>query len=103
MRISDWSSDVCSSDLGRRRVSFTSLGFVGLDEPARSGGYERERSNREAREANERMRRTHGARPSANPVPPRKCLQIHSEELRGAMGSVQIGRASCGEMVCQDV
>src|SRR3546814_18001658 len=31
MRISDWSSDVCSSDLNARSVAFVGAGFIGLE------------------------------------------------------------------------
>src|SRR3546814_5519164 len=41
MRISDWSSDVCSSDLGVRSLAGVELGpdrNPGIAEPARAGG-----------------------------------------------------------------
>src|SRR3546814_18531986 len=38
MRISDWSSDVCSSDLDRRRIDDVLLGFGHFFDPAGNGG-----------------------------------------------------------------
>src|SRR3546814_6585802 len=73
MRISDWSSDVCSSDL---------LGGHG------AGTKERRRPHRYALASPERRGRWHAAREDG--LQPAECER-------------KIGRASCRERVCQYV
>src|SRR3546814_3736807 len=41
LRISDWSSDVCSADLFRRKLRFNAVGFVQLDQPLATHGLDR--------------------------------------------------------------
>src|SRR3546814_6570669 len=86
MRISDWSSDVCSSDLQRAQQN------DGSEVRRRSGG-------RGHREHQTRTRHKKSPRPSSG---------AHGKETGiatgpGAFLSVQIGRASCRERVCQYV
>src|SRR3546814_6754294 len=102
MRISDWSSDVCSSDLRRRGhdeaqpaadgekaaddhltelVGFAPLAAV----PGVEGG-----DRDEHREAHPRVGRDHPA-----------CRDRRAEE--GELEMLEIGRASCRERVCQYV
>src|SRR3546814_19627460 len=59
MRISDWSSDVCSSDLVLRGPTATILRMEGLAQASPNGS----RSGGEAQEAN-RLRRGQDARPT---------------------------------------
>src|SRR3546814_2905004 len=82
MRISDWSSDVCSSDLGERRLVCTEL-RVELT------GDRGERSERVW---------LHPGSFDASAVVDRVRWQL-AEDAQ----SVQIGRASCRERVCQYV
>src|SRR3546814_18986900 len=39
MRISDWSSDVCSSDLFRLKSTLLSVNYVKLDQPLNNGAH----------------------------------------------------------------
>src|SRR3546814_1763987 len=87
MRISDWSSDVCSSDLDRTSSDF----------PAGSFPPERVRT---------RPAGSGGGDAHDGPVPGdqagasgRPAVLSHGRLLR----DVQIGRASCRERVCQSV
>src|SRR3546814_5852686 len=80
MRISDWSSDVCSSDLGNQsRLAAEQMRSTGNVEDQPVGGVERD----ERRVARAALR---------DPVEP--C---------GVGGGVEIGRASWRERVCQYV
>src|SRR3546814_7518175 len=87
MRISDWSSDVCSSDL--RRCHDTGAGMsVGLDHRLGSGRAARGLSGGEISDcAAAKDRRATSKISSGWPPPSRN----------------QIGRASCRERVCQYV
>src|SRR3546814_11347820 len=93
MRISDWSSDVCSSDLLSDGLSFVvvAMGIFGLGEVIRN------------------LEREHLRdifMPKIGGLLPRlaELKQIIMPTLRGtALGSAQIGRASCRERVCQYV
>src|SRR3546814_4422433 len=81
MRISDWSSDVCSSDLGNGASILDDM-VVGDNQTARGIDHE----------------------PGARRDPRRQCLVGHAEEeaiIR--IAQQQIGRASCRERVCQYV
>src|SRR3546814_17770627 len=95
MRISDWSSDVCSSDLGGAR-----------GEPVDGGG-DRSARGGAGRGSGARRRRR-------RIVPPQEDAEEGAEEGaaagraaeaggRGRSRSEQIGRASCRERVCQYV
>src|SRR3546814_17013808 len=96
MRISDWSSDVCSSDLRPSAVKRTSW---------LSGGAARRWPAASATEA---------VRPggdfTACPrialirgwLPPLECVRLYDLEA-GLAGFIEIGRASCRDSVCPDV
>src|SRR3546814_2268393 len=89
MRISDWSSDVCSSDLPRNEVWMTRLNVIGRwrrREWRRCGSVDLQ--HREKRF----LRNLHGSHLLHAPLP----LLLLLEEL-------EIGRASCRERVCQYV
>src|SRR3546814_5292005 len=86
MRISDWSSDVCSSDLYRRKR----YGCGGV------GGWRRER--RRDPEHQPRERRRHQVRQAAREQRLQAELGDHRALVRG-----ENGRASCRERVCQYV
>src|SRR3546814_3947056 len=79
MRISDWSSDVCSSDLDRRRQGHGKAGQIRVDLELIL-----HRQHRIAR-----ARQLLGVAGTA--------------ELRAAGERAEIGRASCRERVCQYV
>src|SRR3546814_8565323 len=90
MRISDWSSDVCSSDLIGRRI------FALIDaEVVNAGGvigkcgtmrFDRPASRRGTRQCQRQTRET------------RTQTQRDLEQMRAQAG--EIGRASCRERVC---
>src|SRR3546814_7511447 len=76
MRISDWSSDVCSSDLGAR---------PGDGEPsAAEGQFPHRQRRRRSMPGAERDRRPRSA-----------------NDVRSRMDAGEIGSASCRERVCQ--
>src|SRR3546814_12915817 len=79
MRISDWSSDVCSSDLFHERDSMEPVSFADLIERAESG-----------------LVTVLDVRPED---------EFAHSHLPGALNILlsQIGRASCRERVCQCV
>src|SRR3546814_5539542 len=88
MRISDWSSDVCSSDLplhGPAPPAEASAECLA----ARAGRYDKDRRRRSS--------------PLPHPAqgPPTPPLQ--SSEVCRILSALQIGRASCRERVCQYV
>src|SRR3546814_6271168 len=91
MRISDWSSDVCSSDL-RRQYAVTP-----------EGRHQRQTGLVVARLAHAMRKRLMDGGPVAAPQP------VVVVEVRIALGAcrartmAQIGRASCRERVCQYV
>src|SRR3546814_19956514 len=102
MRISDWSSDVCSSDLerGANLVSGgtdTHLALVDLTPLGVTG--------RDADEALERSGITCNKNGIPNdPLPPVKTSGIRVGSPAGTTrGFGKIGRASCRERVCQYV
>src|SRR3546814_9647785 len=84
MRISDWSSDVCSSDLREPCVIFAHLAHGS-----------RARAKDLHRRAFRPFRQSDLARQSA-PVG-------ESTNLRIPVAAIEIGRASCRERVCQYV
>src|SRR3546814_19426090 len=89
MRISDWSSDVCSSDLvNATRTPFYTC-FIWIRKPSRSGATRRKRI-RDEQCCPHQIRRDVTA-PRINTV----ILDIHRQ--------LKIGRASCRERVCQYV
>src|SRR3546814_18021034 len=103
MRISDWSSDVCSSDLRIANSATTAMSAMKM--PFRP------RSPRMCE--NQRVNRFSGGlmfAPTASvlfvigvsPEPPSAGV-LHGHELEDGLGGGQIGRASCRERVCQYV
>src|SRR3546814_4345323 len=80
MRISDWSSDVCSSDLGRQHINPSPR-----DRPTRL-------RQRDARHRTHELHRSIGARKG-----------ILRGNRRRRSPPPEIGRASCRERVCQYV
>src|SRR3546814_7311038 len=97
MRISDWSSDVCSSDLGiQARHS---------EDSASPGGSTRllllaEEEPHPARHLLRRSRATHLGRP---PADERAGAPEYRARHRPHPVDGEIGRASCRERVCQTV
>src|SRR3546814_17970085 len=106
MRISDWSSDVCSSDLGLpvKVAAFTNLSHDHLDYHGDMDAYmaAKMRLFREVVDAD-------GTAViwSDDPWSPAAEHEARERGLRimtvGAHGEDQIGRASCRERVCQYV
>src|SRR3546814_3307162 len=82
MRISDWSSDVCSSDLGK-------LFQFDVEPPRRRGAAIGERG-------------AHVGKFGEHARQQAELLKLAFEQGRVRAG-VQIGRASCRERVCQSV
>src|SRR3546814_6527415 len=80
MRISDWSSDVCSSDLAPAVFQF------GADRPANAVGADAD-----------------GAGPGRRQQPRRPDRQHQRGGSGAGGGGYEIGRASCRERVCQYV
>src|SRR3546814_20817111 len=97
MRISDWSSDVCSSDLVERvRPELHQDGStVGQRLPERRHGPTVRESDEEG---DRRVRRERGAT-----VDRRERHVAQPEVDREHLAGVEIGRASCRERVCQYV
>src|SRR3546814_9950635 len=86
MRISDWSSDVCSSDLPSR-LDFPFLALFGPNRPEPVHPISCTQPAQQVHPAND-------------PEP----VSFFSEvSLTGSAPSRQIGRASCRERVCQNV
>src|SRR3546814_19376320 len=100
MRISDWSSDVCSSDLVRARLPPHQLNRTSHDEAAQSRQGRRKREGKEGqakrggeaapRRGQRQDDRQAAVRPRSRPRP--------SPEM-----AAENGRASCRESVCQYV
>src|SRR3546814_17665087 len=100
MRISDWSSDVCSSDLDEAQID-------AFEQPVASQAVEFGGSEPEPRHTAIDLKHR-GERPSGGPgkTGPAMHLFERIEEGNGAgveAGRLQIGRASCRERVCQYV
>src|SRR3546814_15342682 len=103
MRISDWSSDVCSSDLPQRAIPFTVVAVLGLND----GEFPRSHSDG-GLDLMTRLRRI-GDRDVRSDdrylfletvMSARKRLHL-SYIGEGVSDGKQIGRASCRESVCQ--
>src|SRR3546814_19645891 len=107
MRISDWSSDVCSSDLAAR-LSFTAVGFSATTierVASQSGTTPRSVMHRFADKdalLYAVVDRWLSAR-LADILAPAATLKDPMERLRGVCREMQIGRESCRERVCQYV
>src|SRR3546814_17442550 len=113
MRISDWSSDVCSSDLPGRRASFAlpphsrspSLAFLGRPgaEQPRQIAIARDDAEHRRGDGHEEDRdRGHGRRVAVAQgveVLDRQCLP---DEAAGHVGEEGIGRATGRGRVCED-
>src|SRR3546814_7606255 len=88
MRISDWSSDVCSSDLGRDVHFIAFLGAGGLLRRTRNGGEHRG----DGGHGNETQRRTHTTLPAAEDAPADdatdSCFCLRSEEHTSELQSL---------------
>src|SRR3546814_5401526 len=95
MRISDWSSDVCSSDLIAERAETWIVDRLGLAEAHRDDPRIQilEYSDRDNR---------HGSSPRGEDW--HQMLEDHALQLvAGELCDQEIGRASCREGVCQYV
>src|SRR3546814_1553854 len=77
MRISDWSSDVCSSDL--ERAQHLNVAMLGAVVPHEEGGADRTEAESEDRQP------------------------LHALRHHRRLPEQEIGRASCRERVCQYV
>src|SRR3546814_3167287 len=107
MRISDWSSDVCSSELARVDGAEWAPGFDGADQrllrqfandkgqavTVAIGGYERQAEGREVVAFGQGAVDLDSKWAWSAALPP----------VEGARTERQIGRASCRERVCQYV
>src|SRR3546814_14002366 len=97
MRISDWSSDVCSSDLAGADPVVRSLVVLAFDRPDSRLDAKREGADLAVVDAvlvaGEAADLCHDKSPSCLRKPPRAA----------SMAVDQIGRASCRERVCQYV
>src|SRR3546814_1164574 len=90
LRISDWSSDVCSSDLAAAAGSAAEQPFLESRLGLRAGPVDRERVGHRA------VALQRGARRVG-----REVALHHAQQLVQTL--VEIGRASCRERVCQYV
>src|SRR3546814_12680387 len=108
MRISDWSSDVCSSDLKGERAAFTDGSVTvpfNLRETVKRSKHE-PTPEELAKEEKERKRRDRRwARNDWDYVPSFSSFRHWPEWDYAPTGKVsfEIGRASCRESVCQYV
>src|SRR3546814_12187567 len=95
MRISDWSSDVCSSDLAAR----TEMGWVAGPQTWTLGGEAPSSAGGDIHAAHD-----HAAMMQAMPTPAQSASSVGLNDIVAkAMPEQQIGRASCRERVCQYV
>src|SRR3546814_13809878 len=109
MRISDWSSDVCSSDLNRGAEPQRTP--PGTNLPDLRGQHHRYRQGRCAPPDREghRAAESIGAEPMSNETTLDDVLalvetwRMRSEGLSFVMDAEEIGRASCRERVCKYV
>src|SRR3546814_2541932 len=91
MRISDWSSDVCSSDLGAGDQGPLLLGQLALQLRAFF------------REAEQPLAPVGRSRLLGNEPLAHQLAEHSAQALLGDMEDAEIGRASCRERVCQYV
>src|SRR3546814_17296269 len=90
MRISDWSSDVCSSDLADREADFARAVLVGSAGAVRAAGQRRRKPDRQlargavdaARPADRRDARPHRAGFTHGPADPGRTRDARSEARR---------------------
>src|SRR3546814_14080322 len=103
MRISDWSSDVCSSDLCGVIEAETSTAVMRLKSVATGSGWSREASTAA------RSCPTAGAAVARQPTQTRKKVRVLNSMQNAPQAELQqrggkkIGRASCRERVCKYV
>src|SRR3546814_18335284 len=115
MRISDWSSDVCSSDLAERKFR---LAEQQRDEKLKKIQAERAKAEREARLAEQKLKQiadlrakqaSEDAAASAPPPPGNEGVDTglrarYAAAIQAAvLSNWKIGRASCRERECQYV
>src|SRR3546814_17716750 len=99
MRISDWSSDVCSSDLAFVTATAAIRHFWKTDDFAND-------VKRRAELLGRRLKAIAATDPDRMSVKGRGMMQgidVGSGELASVITSAEIGRASCRERVCQYV
>src|SRR3546814_5247438 len=84
MRISDWSSDVCSSDLWRRRLPAAALSMLLAVALTLAGA-------------------VHALPPQGSATPSSDSISRAEAFVPWICGPGKIGRASCRERVCQYV
>src|SRR3546814_10186979 len=89
MRISDWSSDVCSSDLANRQFGAKKIGLMLINNP---WGQSNQKGLEAADEEND----------SAEIVGAEK-FEAADVDMVPQLTRLQIGRASCRDRVCQYV
>src|SRR3546814_13802392 len=101
MRISDWSSDVCSSDLGQVRQAVELLHDTLRGRAGAAGDMDQPRRPRHIDAALDRMnpRRTGERHNDAGGSENTEAAENPEPGIPG----LQIGRASCRERVCQYV
>src|SRR3546814_13274270 len=100
MRISDWSSDVCSSDLGRDRRAGRPLPVALLAAHPEAGGRGGHRAPGGAAEPGEDERRGDGLRRHPHQPARRQvagAVRRADDADSGGGRTLQIGRASCRE------
>src|SRR3546814_12208209 len=101
MRISDWSSDVCSSDLLAQHLLYAAVGMV--------EAVDRQRLHEDAVDGVARMQRPvrvlehHLHQLVEGLVAPRALPLPGDGDAAAPVGIEEIGRASCRERVCQYV
>src|SRR3546814_15941930 len=99
MRISDWSSDVCSSDL---RMTIESMIETTIGKEGRYSNHPADRGGETMWGITERVARRHGYTGPMRALPRAKAVAIYRQEYAIDPG-FGIGRASCRERVCQYV
>src|SRR3546814_19785050 len=119
MRISDWSSDVCSSDLGRSYKSYRGMGSLGAMTQGSADRYFQDPANNADKLVPEGIegrvpykgsvlsiifQLVGGVRSSMGYVGCRSISEMHEKpEFVEISSAGKIGRASCRERVCQYV
>src|SRR3546814_11307944 len=104
MRISDWSSDVCSSDLGQRRQLELDDGDEQLHRENEEGEDDDRPGEQQHRDNEEIVEEGRKAHEFGDLLEQRPCgLEPNSGETAGLQQIIEIGRASCRERVCEYV
>src|SRR3546814_5813073 len=103
MRISDWSSDVCSSDLNIQKLTGTVIDVRGDSEPNgdKAAPFTEDRAPRSKRDERAKVER----KPAPNPKRDEPKSKRDEPKVKPARdeGRKEIGRASCRERVCKYV